>query len=543
MQFRQDREFRERRARLRAERGLTTPPASSPDTTGAQQTSEEQYYEFMAELRRNREERRREKEEALQTNSKGIAHKHPVTAVQPNDTQATQIPQKEKPATPAIKAEHDLATNQRAANSATAEHENEQDEQLIVKLRFSKTMRKTVQQYLRLKPTPRPAPNGSYIANLMAQSKPVTPAVVKPSVKKEEHLQHANETPKPQVPPLQNSSSTLGTSLLKTASHLTTKDTTPVLQSVAAKSLKPSPLPVKKKDVVDSTQKKPTPRALPATTALAAETPAPSNPGRDITTPSTNSEIILSTPPSSASNASTDRPADSAKWNAEFLRLREIGKTLKKKSEAAITSESASISSPMSPLRALHRIESLLAFMLSFLARDMTVAPVRRNNRPAFNGWSTILPFAQQTAPFCEPWPHLAGLAHLLTSVCEGAVVVAGGRGQVHLAVPSSDKSAAEIESRIQKDVEVMMRAASEMQVHASEAELLIPMKGVLEKEYADAVRELRAGALVGGIGTKPSAAVRMGLLVLKTWVKRPEREDKEIEWTPSLALGDCGGL
>jgi len=98
-------------------------------------------------------------------------------------------------------------------------------------------------------------------------------------------------------------------------------------------------------------------------------------------------------------------------------------------------------------------------------------------------------------------------------------------------------------ERQREKDVAVLMRAAVEMQVHASEAERLIPMREVLEKDYTDAARVLREGQVVGGVGTRPAAAVKMGVLFLKTWAERMEAEGKEVGWTPLLELGECGDL
>jgi len=399
-----------------------------------------------------------------------------------------------------------------------------EDDELLVKFKFSKGFRKDVQRILQLKPSPRPITQNNPTRELPHKDNDITAG------RNDKELKHTRRPDDQEiyVPPTKRQKLDLPATTAVPRTPLPTNNTlSPAVLSTPSSSLHRQVLtPKKDKDLT----KKSSVSSLFQVSRNKQSTPQKPPPA--ILTPITNTQSTATTPQSTA------RPSDGAKWFAEHKRLSNIGRTLKHKMQEVTlsrTSPSTSTSDKHHHLAALHGIESLLAFMLSFVAREHSLA-LEKRAAFALSTYSSMGPFGKEVSRACAPWPHLSGMVDSLLATCQGVVVKAAGTtgGYPDAAAP------ADVGRDEKKELERLTTAIRDIQGHAESAAKLLPTD-VMSKEYPTAAREAGHVSPFAGLGMQPSAAVKMGVAFLNEYTSKSA--SKGLGWEAALKFGEASEL
>jgi len=409
-----------------------------------------------------------------------------------------------------------------------------EDDELLVKLKFSKGLRKDVQRILQLKPSPRP-PTQSEPTQATPQKERNVNADVASVNQKDRGLKHTRRPDGKEiyVPPAKRQKLDLpalaGDS--RTPLPSTAGQHCPPVISRPSSSLHRQVLtPKKDKELT----KKSSVSSLFQVSRNNQSTPQ--RPPPAISTPVANVQTTTTTPQSAA------RPSNGAKWRDEHKRLSDTGRKLKHKMQEVTlnrASPGTSTSDKHHHLAAVHGIESLLSFMLSFVARELSLSPEKRAVF-TLSTYSSMGPFGKEVSRVCLPWPHLTGMVNILLATCQGVVVGAAGAtgGYADAATPADAGSTVVRDEK--KELEKLTAAIKDMQRHAQTAAKLLPLD-VMTKEYPTAAAAAEHGSPFATLGMQPSVAVKMGKAFLDAYTTTGA--GRGVGWEATLDLGDAGEL
>jgi len=415
-----------------------------------------------------------------------------------------------------------------------------EEEELLVKLKFSKGLRMNVQRILQLKPSPRTTPQNRPAQELSRKEK-TSAADAETSDRKDEDVKHTQrpDTKESYVPPMDRQKVDLPavTAAPHTPQPLPTPRS-PVHVTPSSSLHRQVLTPRKDKDLSKKSSVSSLFQVARNSSSSTPQKPLPSTP-----TATTGTQTNTTTP------QSANRAAQSAKWHAEYKRLAETGRALKHRMTAVLKkgpSSAASSSDKALHLAALCGLESLLAFMLSFVAREHAYAPDRRA-KYVLETYPSMTPFGKEVTRACASWSHLAAMAELLLGSCQAAVVQAAGElgGFPDSAPPVKDAGAAASEpattTRDEKnELAKLTRAIKDMQRHAQMAVKGLPLD-VMRKQYPAAAKEAEKVSPLGCVGLRPAAAVKMGKMFLEEYTAKSAARD--VGWKGTLEIGDAGEL
>lgn len=452
---------------------------------------------------------------------KGVARKRPA----PIADAASEHVHPVQAAVPEVARTVKADNSEEISRAEVASTSVPEDDELLVKLKFSKGFRKDVQRILQLKPSPRPISHNKPTQELPQKDNNTTAS------RNDKGLKHTRRPDDKEiyVPPAKRQK--LDLPATKGAAPRTPLPPNNML-SAAVQS---SPSSSLHRQVLTPKKDKDLTKKSSVSSLFQVSKPRQSTPQKP---PPAISTPINTTQPTTTLPQTSTRPSDGAKWHAEHKRLSNIGRTLKHKMQEVTlnrTSPSTSTSDKHHHLAALHGIESLLAFMLSFGARELSFAPEKRA-ASALSTYSSMGPFGKEVSRACAPWPHLTGMVDLLLATCQGVVVKAAGTtgGYADPAAP------ADAERNEKKELERLTTAIRDMQKHADSAAKLLPLD-VMSKEYPTAAMEAGHVSPFAGLGMQPSAAVKMGMAFLHEYSSKSA--GKELGWEAALEFGDAGEL
>lgn len=414
-----------------------------------------------------------------------------------------------------------------------------EEEELLVKLKFSKGLRMNVQRILQLKPSPRTTPQNR-LAQELSRKEKTSASDIGTSDRKDTDSKHVQQPDTKETYASPADRQKVDLPAVTAAPHTPqplTNPRSPVHVTPSSSLHRQVLTPKKDKDL----SKKSSVSSLFQVARNSPSAPQKSLPSTPTATTSTQSNT--------ATPQSANRAAQSAKWHAEYKRLTETGRILKHKMTAVL--KNAPPSATSSSDKALHLaavcgLESLLAFMLSFVAREHAYAPDRRA-KYVLETYPSMTPFGKEVTRACASWSQLAAMAELLLSSCQAAVIQAAGElgGFPDSAPHVKDAGAAASEPGAttrdgKNELAKLTRAIKDMQRHAHMAAKGLPLD-VMRKEYPAVVKEAEKVSPLGCLGLKPAVAVKMGKMFLDEYTAKDAARD--VGWKGTLEIGDAGEL
>lgn len=244
-----------------------------------------------------------------------------------------------------------------------------------------------------------------------------------------------------------------------------------------------------------------------------------------LTTHASTPQRSLATPTPSSSDHGSDRGLGNhgaIAWKAEYDKHCGIATRLKRKMQAEFKSEDGDNNRSNKRAAAVDGIESVLCFMLAFIA----LTQYDRNPKSQIKVWESLLPLIREVSGVCQKWSHLHGLSLFLHSTCCSLLA------SLHPRTKIEELKGPDGEGDYLKKV---LANLAKLQQLGTDFDRILP-RTTFAKNYPDAYAEYQS--LNPGISNKPVIAVRVGCKLLKEWTSR-----EDFEWKPQTDEGLCGSL
>lgn len=213
---------------------------------------------------------------------------------------------------------------------------------------------------------------------------------------------------------------------------------------------------------------------------------------------------------------------ESGIWAKEHDKTNELAKQLRKNAQALFKSMGTNKSGVDAKRGAIEGMESILCFMVAFLA----LGQYAHSPKTLIRAWQSLVPWGSEICRASQPFPHLYGLSLLLrTAYC---TVIATQHGRMS----SADIASFGSESDVLQQVSLNLRR---IQQSAEDGDRSLP-RSALAAEYPLTFTEYQK--LPPGMLVKTMGVVKMGLRFLGEWTRA-----ENVDWKQRLEVGICSQL